>query len=173
MRLSICRRSCGNLVHVRVTVIGIGQTLRGDDAAGIEAVRQWERIYSATASRPDVVVQHSELPGLNLLVMLEGYDAAVLVDAVESAAPAGTIYRLGPDELAAFSTGAKSAHGWGVAETLQLGRQLGSLDAGLRIRLVGIAAGQMEQGQPLSAQVAKALFSACEAIEAEVREALA
>ena len=146
--------------------------LRGDDAAGIEAVRQWANIYSATASRGRVTVQYGELPGLALLAMLEGFDAAVVVDALEATAPAGTIYRLNPDELASFSTGSKSAHGWGVAETLQLGRQLQTLPEHVRIPLVGIVAAQMELGQPISSQVAKALFSACEAIEAEVREAL-
>jgi hydrogenase maturation protease len=155
---------------VRVTVIGLGQALRGDDAAGIEAVRRWQREYAETASH--AIVQYAELPGLALLEMLEGFEAAVIVDAVESAAAAGTVYRLGPDDLDAFSTGAKSAHGWGVAETLQLGRQLGALEEGVRIRLVGIAAAHMETGKPLSEAVMQALPAACGAIEAEVLEAL-
>ena len=157
---------------MKVTVIGIGQTLRGDDAAGIEAVKEWERGYSKTASRSDIAVQHAELPGLALLDMLEGFDAAIIVDAVQSTAAAGTILRLGAEQLSAFDTAARSAHGWGVAETLQLGKQLGTLKPELRIRLVGIAVGQMETGQPMSDAVTNALPSACEAIEAEVLAAL-
>ena len=153
-------------------MIGIGQTLRGDDGAGIVAVKRWEGLYPHTATRAGVSVQYAELPGLALLDMLDGFDAAIIVDAVESAARAGTIYRLGMDELAAFGVAAKSAHGWGVAETLQLGRQLGTLPPELRIRLVGIAARQMVTGEPLSAEVEKALPAACEAIEAEVQQAL-
>src|SRR5512142_1104173 len=113
---------------MKVTVIGIGQSMRGDDAAGLEAVRRWQLGYPATATRPGVQVQYAELPGLALLDMLEGFDAAVLVDALQSAAPAGTVHRLALDELDSFSNGAKSAHGWGVAETLQLGHQLGTLN---------------------------------------------
>ncbi len=168
--------ACGKLcavVSVRVTVIGIGQALRGDDAAGLETVRRWERLFSGTATRPEVSVQYSELPGLGLLDLLEGFDAAVLVDAVDSTAAAGTVYRLGPDELESFGTAAKSAHGWGVAETLQLDRQLNPSSAPLRIRLVGIEVEQTELGTPLSDIVEKALPSACEAIEAEVQELLA
>src|SRR5512142_290651 len=122
---------------MRLTVIGMGQTLRGDDAAGIEAVRRWERLFPGTAGRPDVNVQYSELPGLGLMDLLEGYDAAVLVDAVSSAAAAGKVYRLDPDQLESFGVGGKSAHGWGIAETLQMDRQMNPTRR-MRIRLVGI-----------------------------------
>ncbi len=146
--------------------------MRGDDAAGIEAVRRWERVHAETAARPDVLVQYNELPGLALLDLLEGFDAAVIVDAVEGMAHPGRIHRVGPDEPESFTTGAKSAHGWGVAETLKLGQQLGLLGPQLRIRLVGIEAAQTGMGMPLSDAVEKALPAACEAIEAEVRQLL-
>lgn len=169
------RRACGTLRRMsfrRVIVIGVGQTMRGDDAAGIEAVRRWERLYSATAARSDVSVQYSELPGLGLLDLLEGYDAAVIVDAIDSTAVPGTVHRLSPDELESFGMGAKFAHGWGVAETLQLDSQLNPARAPIRIRLVGIAAAHMELSTALSDAVEKALPAACEAIEAEVRDLL-
>src|SRR5512141_1821611 len=95
--------------NMKLTVIGIGQTLRGDDAAGIEAVRRWQEAYPATASRTDVTAQFSELPGLALIDMLDGYNAAVLVDAVKSSAEPGVIHRLRPEDLASFDAGAKSA----------------------------------------------------------------
>ncbi len=157
---------------MRVTVIGVGQALRGDDAAGIEAVRRWEQVYSETAARPEVHIQYSELPGLALLDLLEGFDAAVIVDAVEGMSHPGRVHQLGSDQLESFTTGAKSAHGWGVAETLKLGQQLGILNSQLRIRLVGVEAVQTGMGMPLSNAVEKALPAACHAIEAEVRQAL-
>ncbi|MGE5072492.1 MAG: hydrogenase maturation protease [Anaerolineae bacterium] len=158
---------------MKVTVIGIGQTMRGDDAAGIEAVRRWERLYPNTAADPQVTVQYSELPGLSLLDLLDGFDGAVLVDAVESAAAAGQVYHLGPDQIDSFGHGGKTAHGWGVAETLQLDRQVNPERAGLRVRLVGIEAAQVEMGSPLSASVEAALPAACQAVEAEVQAMLA
>ncbi len=158
---------------MKLTVIGIGQTMRGDDAAGIEAVQRWERLFPDTATRGDVSVQYSELPGLGLLDLMEGCDAAVLVDAVSSAAAAGQVYRLDPEQLESFGSGGKTAHGWGVAETLQMDRQLNAGRAEMRIRLVGIEAAQVGVGQPLSPEVEAAFPAACQAIEAEVQALLA
>ncbi len=156
---------------MKLIVIGLGQTLRGDDAAGIEAVRRWERFYPATASRPDVTVHYSELPGLGLLELIEGFDAAVLVDAVSSASAAGQVYRLDPEQLESFGLGGKSAHGWGIAETLEMHRQLNPARP-TRVRLVGIEASQMGLGQPISPEVEAAFPAACAAIDREVRDLL-
>ncbi len=153
----------------RLIVIGIGQTLRGDDAAGIEAVRLWQQLYPETAGRTDLDVQFSELPGLSLLDLLEGFQSALLVDAVQSGRTAGQIHRLSTDELASFGTDSRSAHGWGVAETLQMGRQLHLLAPRLRIRLIGIEAQRFELGQPMGDAVKRAMPTACRAIEDEVQ----
>ncbi|HTP01148.1 MAG TPA: hydrogenase maturation protease [Anaerolineales bacterium] len=150
---------------MKLIVVGIGQTLRGDDAAGVEAVHRWQSEYPKTVGRPDIRVEFSELPGLALLDLLEGFDAALLVDAVQSGAEAGTIHRLSLDDLAAFGTETKSAHGWGAAETLQLGVQLGLPVAGIRLRLIGIETAQVELGKPMSAEVEKALAAAAQAVE--------
>ncbi len=158
---------------MRLIVIGIGQTMRGDDAAGVEAVRHWQQSYPATAARRGVNVEFSELPGLGLLDLVEGFDAALLVDAVQTSRSPGTIYRMSPDDLASFGSDAKSAHGWGVAETLALDRQLNPSHHGPRIRLVGIEAAQLDLGRSLSPAVDKALSSAADAIEAEVQSLLA
>src|SRR5689334_15543821 len=107
-----------------IAVIGIGQSLRGDDAVGLEAIQQWREKFPETASRPEVRIEASELPGLALLDTLSNIESAILVDAVHSSAQPGTIYRLNENELASFTSDSKSAHGWGVAETLRLGHQL-------------------------------------------------
>lgn len=154
----------------RVAVIGIGQSLRGDDAAGLEAVRQWRERFPETANRPEVRVEASESPGLALLDLLSGAQSAVLVDAVQSSHPPGTIHRLDEEELAAFTSDAKSAHGWGVAETLKLGSQL--LDSRPRIRVVGIAAREFEMGAEMSDAVRDAIPAVCQVIEEEVNALL-
>ncbi len=157
---------------MRMIVIGIGQTLRGDDAAGVEAVRRWQQAFPGTAGRPDVTVEFSELPSLGLLDLLEGFDAAVLVDAVQSTNLPGHVHRLSPEDLASFGTEARSAHGWGVAESIQLRQQLNPSGPEVRIRLIGIEAQQVELGKPLSDAVEDAMPLACQAIEDEVRALL-
>jgi hydrogenase maturation protease len=157
---------------MKIVVIGIGQTLRGDDAAGLEAVRRWRACYPATASRPELDVEASGLPGLGLLDLLSGADAAVLVDAVRSCAPVGFIHRLDPDGLAAFTSGAQSAHGWGVAETLALAQELNLPAHAIRVRIVGIESGQVELGCSLSPEIEQAMPSICETLESEIQSLL-
>jgi hydrogenase maturation protease len=152
---------------MNMLVLGIGQSLRGDDAAGLEAVRLWQKTYPQTAQK--VQVELSELPGLGLLDRLDGMDAAVLVDALHTSEAPGTLQRLGPDELAAFSTDARSAHGWGVAESLALGRSLEARLARCRISLIGIAGSRFGLGMELDPAVQAALPQAAAMIETEVQ----
>ena len=156
-----------------IAVIGIGQSLRGDDAVGLEAVRQWQENYPDTAKRSDIKVDVSELPGLALLDLLDGMEAAILVDAVKGYSVPGTIHTLLPEQLAAFTSDTKSAHGWGVAETLQLARMLNPDRRTIPIQLIGIEAGQMEMGSGLSEKLKQALPRVCEAIQNEVQTLLA
>jgi hydrogenase maturation protease len=169
MRHSLLEVEGGRKGKVRIAVIGIGQSLRGDDAAGLEAVRRWQEKYPETANRPEVRVEASELPGLALINLLDDMDAAVIVDAVQSSAKPGTIHRISPDELSAFTPDAKSAHGWGIAETLQLGRELYPTLKKLPIRLIGIEAEQVSMGAGLSQNVIQALPELCYTIEDEVQ----
>ncbi len=155
----------------KVAVIGVGQSLRGDDAAGLVAVRQWQKKYPETASRPEVRVETNELPGLALLDLIEDAEAALLVDAVQSSALPGTIHLLKEEDLSAFASGAKSAHGWGIAETLDMGRLLGKLDQ-TAIRLIGIEAEQMILGMGLSKAIQDAIPLVCDKIQEEVEALL-
>jgi hydrogenase maturation protease len=157
---------------MKIAVIGIGQSMRGDDAAGLEAVRRWQKQFPETSQRPELHVELSESPGLALLDELDGCDAGVLVDAVQSFVGPGTLHRLDPEQLSAFGPDAKSAHGWGVAETLQLDRQLNPARQRIPIRVIGIEAGQLGVGTGLSREVKEALPRACEAIQHEVEELL-
>ena len=155
---------------MKILVLGIGQSLRGDDAAGLDAVRLWQEQYPERAGR--VAVEVCELPGLGLLDLLDGMDAAILVDALHSTASPGSLVRLGPDELAAFKPDSQSAHGWGVAETLFLGKSLYPAVAQCRITLIGIAGGQFDLGAGLSPAVRTGLVEAAVMIEKEVQALL-
>ncbi len=155
----------------KVAVIGVGQSLRGDDAAGLVAVRQWQEKYPETATRPEVRMETNELPGLTLLDLIDDADAALLVDAVQSSALPGTVHLLKEEDLSAFASGTKSAHGWGIAETLDMGRLLGKLDQTV-IRLIGIEAEQMTLGMGLSKAIQDAIPLVCDTIQEEVEALL-
>ena len=148
-----------------IKIIGIGQSLRGDDGAGLAAVKLWQAAYPSTSGRPDVQVELCELPGIRLLSLLEGARAAILVDAVHGQAEAGTIHVFTEDQLEAFAQGSGSAHGWGVAETLSLGRKLLPSTLPKQLILVGIEAGQLNLGETLSVEVESALPRTASLIE--------
>jgi len=148
-----------------IKIIGIGQSLRGDDAAGLAAVRFWQERYQANIERPYLQVELAELPGIGLLNLLIGTSIAILVDAVHSNSKPGTIHLLSNDQLEAFTGGAGSAHGWGVAETLSLGEKLMPSSMPEKIILIGIEAGNLSLGESLSPQVELALPEVARLIE--------
>lgn len=154
----------------KVAVIGIGQSMRGDDGAGIEAVHQWQEKFPETAGRSEIRIEASELPGLALLDTLREVDSALLVDAVQSAAKPGTIHQLDELELASFIANSKTAHGWGVAETIRMGRQLADINS--IIRIVGIEAEQVEIGNGLSKLIKSIMPVISDVIEEEVQSFL-
>lgn len=156
----------------RIIVIGIGQSLRGDDAAGPAAVRQWQSAFPETASRPEVRVETLELPGLALLDYLDGMEAALLVDAIQSADPPSSLRRFTLREAIGFTSAARSAHGWGAAETLQLGYALNPSLRQCRLILLGVCGHHFEMNAPLSPEVEAALPYAAQEIEKEVRRFL-
>ncbi|MCJ7432376.1 MAG: hydrogenase maturation protease [Anaerolineales bacterium] len=159
-------------MKTRIIVIGLGQSMRGDDGAGPQAVRQWQESFPETAGRLEVRVETLELPGLDLLSYLDGMDAAILVDAVQSSALPGTLHRFRLNDTSSFTSDAQSAHGWGVAETLQLGCAIYPSLAKCRVILIGLAGKDFEMGAKLSPEVEAALPEAVEMIQREVSRLL-
>jgi len=151
-----------------IKIIGIGQSLRGDDAAGLAAVQLWQQTYQVRNVQPNVQVELTELPGIGLLSLLEGAKVAILVDAVYSGARVGTIHELTENQLEVFNNEAGTAHGWGVAETLSLGRKLMPSALPGKLSLMGIEAGQLTLGEMLSLEVETALPEVARLIEQHV-----
>jgi len=154
-----------------IRVIAFGNPAAGDDAAGLIAV-SWARKRLEAFSSVEVVEAG---PGFRALDLLEGADAVVAVDAVQS--PVG---RRRPGRLVrgvataegfgADLTPALSSHGFGLAEAIGLATALG---ARTRVVFVGVEAGDVTMGRPLSAPVAASLPRMVEMILEEVREQIA
>ena len=146
--------------------------MRGDDEIGLIVVQHW--IENHPADFPGNVIEAVSLesPGINLLSEIAGQDAAVLVDAVQSGAPAGTLFKLTEEDLAAFDDGSGSAHGWGAAETLSLGHQLIPEDMPEKIYLIGIEAIQFQLGEGLSPALRTAIPAALKMVDQVLRDLL-
>ncbi len=104
----------------KTLVLGIGNTIRGDDAVGIFVVRAFKKQNIAAF----VDVKETHEAGLNLLGFLTGYQKAVIVDSIVTAkGKPGDIYRFTKREL----HGAKSlysSHQIGLATLIKLGKRL-------------------------------------------------
>jgi hydrogenase maturation protease len=146
-----------------IVIVGIGQSLRGDDAVGLTAVQLWKDTHPATAKK--VRVELAENPGVSILGLLENADTAILVDAVNSGSLQGIIHILKEEELATFVDGSDSAHGRGVAETLVLGRKVDTESMPDEIILIGIEIGQTKFGEGLSPEVLDVIPDAVHAIQ--------
>ncbi len=156
---------------MNIAVIGIGQSLRGDDGIGPEAVRRWSAGFPRTAEDPRIHILLLETPGLGLLDDLEPADAAILVDAVCTGVPAGTVRVFDPIPDTRLSAAEKTAHGFGVAESISLARKTGA-PLPQRLILIGIEGGQYELGRGLSDPVGAALPVAAEKIQETVSDLL-
>ena len=133
---------------MRVRVIGVGSGF-GDDAAGLAVAE----LLALGELPSQITVSRCERPMPDLLDALDDVEAIVLIDAMRSGAPIGSVRRL----LAAEITRSKatSSHGFGVASALLLSQTLGR--PAERIEWVGIEAGPRRPGDPLSAAVLRAL----------------
>lgn len=106
-----------------IVVIGIGNTLRGDDAAGLAVAE----LVRAQAPR-SVDVRVCEQEPSRLVDALADADVAFVVDAVSTGAPAGTVHRFDVDESPVPSRELRSStHAFGIGESLELARVLGRL----------------------------------------------
>ena len=136
-------------------VIGIGNPDRCDDAAGVVAVRH--------VSRGRVV----ECVDCSLLIdMWEDEEDVVVVDAMRSKSPIGTVRCFDATTEAMSTTAFPSTHAFGLAETIELARALDRLPH--RLTVYGIEAGSMELGVPMSPEVVEAAVEVAERINEEV-----
>jgi hydrogenase maturation protease len=159
----------------RILVAGIGNVFFGDDGFGVAVAQQLAR-----RSLPaQVTVMDAGIRGIDLTyALLEGYDAAILIDTVARGGAPGTLYVLDPDEGATGREEPASlldAHGLDPVRVLAFVRASG---APLRcLRVVGCepeSLGSDEAPQVgLTVAVERAVGTAVELVEELVAGVLA
>ena len=151
-------------------VIGIGNPLRGDDGAGLEIVQSWQEKCPRSANQ--VKIEYFDEPGLSLLNHLNGMKTVILVDAFQSTEKTGTVMSFDANDLSGFINDDRLSHGWGVIETLRLGRTLNLLPATCWIRVLGIVGENFELGAGYSQGVKTSIEKAIVQLEMEVQNSL-
>ncbi|MCB0259926.1 MAG: hydrogenase maturation protease [Calditrichaeota bacterium] len=82
---------------MKITVIGMGNELLSDDGAGICAARHLQTIFQ---DHPCVHVEASTWGGFRFIDLLAGYDAAIIIDAIQTGRkPVGYIHRMHAEAL--------------------------------------------------------------------------
>ena len=104
----------------KTLVLGIGNTIRGDDAVGIFVARAFKKKNKAVF----VDVKETHEAGLNLLGLLTGYQKVVIVDSITTQkGKPGDIYRLTKRGLSSIRS-LYSSHQIGLATLIKLGKRL-------------------------------------------------
>ncbi|MCE1245442.1 MAG: hydrogenase maturation protease [Firmicutes bacterium] len=102
----------------KLKIIGCGSLLTGDDAAGCKVAENLLKMNFP----PDVKIIEAGTPGLNLLHLMEPGDNVIIIDAVCSGKPAGTITVFSEAELPQPEQMPLSAHQLAIPEAIKLGR---------------------------------------------------
>jgi hydrogenase maturation protease len=114
-------------------VLGLGNDILSDDAAGLNVAREIKRRISASDA---IEVRETSEMGLALLDFIAGFQDLVLVDAVQTGqAPPGFLHEL--DGAALKILPLVSPHFVGIGEMVELGRQLG-LQMPRRVKIFAI-----------------------------------
>jgi hydrogenase maturation protease len=141
----------GELTVVHISVIGIGNEARGDDAVGLEVARRLQPDAPA-----GVQVDTVQGGGLSLLERWQGADAVIIIDASYSGTPPGSIHRLEPlKQEIPKALYLCSTHAFGVGEAIELARVLEQLPAHLVV--YGIEGARFDLGRGLSNEVRRAV----------------
>jgi hydrogenase maturation protease len=144
-------------------VIGVGNSMRGDDAVGpIVAAR----LGATEGTR--VLVSDGD-PGV-LIDLWEGVGRVVIVDAMASGRPAGDVIVFDASTTPVpAGTSLGSSHHLGVAEAVELARALERLPE--TVIVVGVEGGSFATGAGLSPAVRRAVPLAVAAVEEVLADA--
>ena len=108
-------------------VIGIGSPF-ADDQVGwllIDRLRQAEKLQPYLNSQLELLA--IDRPGAGLLSQLAGQKNVIIIDAVVTGADLGQLHCWSDPVVLESCCSSLSSHGFGLAQALMLGRQLGGL----------------------------------------------
>jgi hydrogenase maturation protease len=140
--------------------IGIGNPLRGDDAAGLLVAARLREL-----APPGLRVIELEGEPIDLIEAFDGADSVLVADAVSSDGEPGTVHRFdaGAAPLPARLAG-PSTHALGLLEAVELARALGRLPE--RLAVLGIEGARFEAGSRPLPEVQRAATALADEIAA-------
>lgn len=133
---------------MQILVLGLGNILLQDEGIGVHAVQELARRYDLPEG---VQVVDGGTAAMDLLETMARKDLVILIDAVRSGQPPGSVIRLAHKDLPIFFRTRISPHQLGIAEVLATLQVLG--DSPTSIVLLGMEPRCMDIGLELTAEV--------------------
>ena len=140
-------------------IIGCGNRERSDDGAGILVAERLRELGIEAETRIG--------EALDLMEAWNDADDVILVDAVLTGAPVGTVQAWDGRQPLTTIRATASTHGLGVAEAIELAHVLDRLPA--RLRVYGVEGRRFEPGSGISPEVQRAVEEVVQRIIADVR----
>lgn len=135
---------------MRAVVLGIGNTILTDEAAGVRAVELLEQIYQVPAN---VQVIDGGTSGMEMIEDLSNLDFLIVIDVVKTGAAPGTVVRIAGDEIPVFFRHKLSPHQIGLPDVLASLELLDSMPK--EIVVLGVEPISLELGMEMTATVAE------------------
>lgn len=134
---------------MRAVVLGIGNTILSDEAAGVRAVEALERLYRLP---PQVLLIDGGTSGMEMIEELSNLDFLLVFDVVKTGALPGTVVTIAGDDIPVFFRKKLSPHQIALPDVLA---SLELLDADPKeIVVLGIEPVSLELGLEMTPVVA-------------------
>ena len=149
---------------MRAVVLGIGNTILTDEAAGVRAVELLEQRYQIP---DDVLVIDGGTSGMEMIEDLSDLDFLIVIDVVKTGAAPGTVVKIAGDEIPAFFRRKLSPHQIALPDVLA---SLELLDAMPKeIVVLGVEPISLELGMEMTPTIAEQVPVLVEMAVAELR----
>jgi len=154
---------------MNLLVLGIGNLVMNDDAAGVLVAQELAPKYNN--KREDLLVLDGGTLGLDLLGYIDWADRLVLVDAVDLDMEPGTVVKLEGEDIDIAFESKLSAHQMGMKDMLLTSELMGQRPS--EVVFYGIQSGTIEMDMELSEQVKKNMPKLTKHVESEIENFLA
>ena len=149
---------------MRAVVLGIGNTILTDEAAGVRAVELLEQRYQIP---DDVLVIDGGTSGMEMIEDLSDLDFLIVIDVVKTGAAPGTVVKIAGDEIPVFFRRKLSPHQIALPDVLA---SLELLDAMPKeIVVLGVEPISLELGMEMTPTIAEQVPVLVEMAVAELR----
>ena len=149
----------------QILVLGLGNILLQDEGMGVKALECLTAQYRLPANVRPV---DGGTMGLDLLSYLEGVTDLLVIDAVHTGQPPGTLVRLAGDEIPAALSHKMSMHQVGLQELLAVSELQGMLPS--CVVVCGMEPASLDWGLDLSPPVASHLDSLVQSVVRQLRD---